>query len=475
MACVGDVASEPVAASSDASASDAPLGQTDADIPDASLPEPELPCKADDAPGDGVYVSPDGDDATGSGTALLPFKTITAGLTAAVAAQKSNVYLAEGTYPEPLTFDGSRQGVFVRGGFLRTGESWRRDCAPGFRSRTILASPTSVGVRVTGVTKPTGLDAMTVATRGSGVSSNDTAGESCFGVVVTGDGSVFKLSRVKVLAGAGGKGGGAISPGAAATSACDGRNGCSAAPPRQGKNGDGAKAPTEQGTFTAKGFVGVDGKAGGPGTEGDNGTAGLQGSAMTCAIPGQGQCQSGGDQCVHTAGAAGYAPSGTCGCGGLAGAAGGPGRSGGASVALLVSGAGTIVSIDDSALVTTGGGDGSPGGTGGPGGAPSDGAPGPAKSCPQDNGPSKPPGPECGCVGMSDRSFSGGAKGGAGMPGGAGGAGSGGVGGDSVIVVAIGGARALRTGDHGQLQRGPEGRGAGGAPNGRSIDELTLP
>jgi len=444
------------------------------DVPGSSLPEPALPCDPAEVPREGVFVSPDGNDTSGDGSRLLPLRTITAGLTTAAAAQLENVYVAQGTYAEALSFDASRQGVNVLGGWIRTGDTWKRDCETGFRSRTLVASPTNVGVRVDGATKPTALDALTIATRATCASKPDTGGESCYGVFITGNGTVIRLSRVKVLAGAGGAGGAAITPGPGGTSTCNGLSDCSLAP-RPGTPGAAASASGDQGTLAASGFVPVDGLRGQSGGRGDNGTRGNVGATMTCATPGVGQCQSGGNQCIGGALLAGNAPSGTCGCGGLGGAGGGPGRGGGASVALYVAGAGAVVGLDDCALVASKGGDGSPGSAGGEGGPPSAGVNGTPASCPQDNGPSSAPGPDCGCVGMMDKSFAGGAKGSDGARGGKGGDGSGGAGGDSIPLVILAGARVVASGEHGQRQAGAPGRGAAGSPDGRSLESFTAP
>lgn len=445
------------------------------DLPDTSIPEPALPCDADETKEDGIHVSPDGSDETGNGTPLLPYKTIRAAMTAATAAFKTSIFVAEGTYPEALVFDATRQGFIVKGGWLRSGDTWRRDCEAGFRTRTVIASPSNVGVRVTGVTKPTGLDALTIATKAVAATTDDVSGESCIGVLVVGDGSVFRLSRAKVVAGAGGAGGKALTPPTPGASPCNGVSDCSSSAPAIGGAGTTPPPTMEQGKFLSAAFKPADGSGGGSGGKGGHGTPGGAGAAMTCATPGIGQCQSGGDQCVHGASAAGNAPSGKCGCGGLPGSGGGPGRGGGASVALLVSGAGAIVSVENTALLSSKGGDGSPGGGAGAGGAPTAGSPGANASCPQDNGPSTTPGPACGCVGKNDKSFTGGPKGGDGSPGGNGGAGSGGAGGDSIAFVTVGTARVIVDGAAGQLQHGAPGHGAGGAMNGRAMDSFVAP
>jgi hypothetical protein len=440
-------------------AQDAEVAQEDGDAA-AVLPEPDLPCDPSEIPADGIHVSADGSDEAGNGSPLLPFKSIGAGVAAAAAAFKSTVYVAEGIYPEALELDEARQGLLVKGGWLRSGDTWRRDCESGFRARTVIASPSNVGVRVTGVTKPTGLEALTIATKATGRRDADAAGESCIGVWVTGDGSAFRLSRVKVIAGGGGAGGEASTPMQQGAVSCNGHDDCTTAP-SVGRTGDSAPAPSAQGTYDAAGFVPIDGLGGGSGGPGTNGTPGGLGA--------------GHDVCVHGTTPSGNAPPGKCGCGGLPGLGGRAGRGGGASVALLVYGAGAIVSVDDTALVAGKAGDGSAGAAGALGGKPGSSSNGAPASCPSDNGPSTSPGPACGCVGKNEKGYSGGLAGGHGAAGGNGGTGSGGGGGDSIGFVTVGTAKVLVEGSFGQIVHGPAGLGAGGASEGRAMERFAAP
>jgi len=285
--------------------------------------EPILPCDENERPtvADGVFASTDGDDSAGNGTPLLPFRTINRSITAAVAGSKKRIYVAEGTYAESLAFDGARQGFVVSGAWKRAGDAWSRDCSQGFRTRTVVASPSNIAVRVSGVTTTTGLDALTVATKGTCA-----AGESCFGIFVSGANTVFSLKRVRVVAGSGGSGLAPRSPAPSGNRVCNGTSDCS-----NGAAGGTADAgnPGGPGSFTEAGFVPGDGLGGGTGTVGAHGTPGGPGNPTTCANAGVGQCNFGGDQCIHGASSGPRTAPGRCGCGGLGG--GGCGGGGGES------------------------------------------------------------------------------------------------------------------------------------------------
>ena len=155
------------------------------------------PCDPNERPADGSFVSVSGNDTTGDGSASLPLKSIRQGLAAAAAAGKSVVYVDQGTYPESLALTTANSGVTVRGGFRATGATWQRDCSDGARAKTVVASPTNVGARVTGVTQKTTLESLTILTRASGSSSPGQAGESCYGVFVAGAGSPVSLVDVQ--------------------------------------------------------------------------------------------------------------------------------------------------------------------------------------------------------------------------------------------------------------------------------------
>lgn len=457
----------------DRSEAAADAGSDVVSIPDGPV-DPPLPCDASETPADGIFVSAtDGNDASGNGTKLLPYKTVASAMTAALATGKKVINLAEGTYPEALSFDATHQGLTVVGGWLRAGDAWTRDCSLGFRSKTIVASPTNVAVRVNNVTQPTALESLTVATKATCASAAGAPGETCIGVLVTGTGSIFRMKTVKVLAGRAGDGGSVSAPAAQGNVPCDGYTGCTASP-QTGKVGDGG-AGAAPGAFTTAGWTPGEGHGGAPGTNGQNGAPGGPGQVKMCASAGQGQCQSGGDQCVHGASNQGTAPAGKCGCGGLGGLGGVAGHGGGSSVALFVSGAGAKVAIEATSLVA---GDGGQGSAGSAGGAPGPGAPGTNGanvSCPADNGPSTSPGPTCGCVGIGTNTANGGPAGGAGAPGGGGGGGTGGAGGASYAQVTASGAQVLTTGPLIQLAYGAPGAGPPGSPAGSAGATFNVP
>jgi hypothetical protein len=96
---------------------------------DSTKPASQGGCSIDDT--DGFFVSPNGSD-TADGSKTTPFLTIGKGiLAAAAAAQKPNVYVCAGTYPENLVIQNAPAGVALHGGF---------DCA----SWTQMSAPTTV-------------------------------------------------------------------------------------------------------------------------------------------------------------------------------------------------------------------------------------------------------------------------------------------------------------------------------------------
>ena len=62
----------------------------------------------------GPYVSTNGDDVSGDGSKINPFKTIHRGIEEAVLLGSNNVYISEGTYPEHVLMS---NGVSIRGGY----------------------------------------------------------------------------------------------------------------------------------------------------------------------------------------------------------------------------------------------------------------------------------------------------------------------------------------------------------------------
>jgi hypothetical protein len=421
-------------------------------------------CDTNDIPADAVFVASGA--LAGDGSRLRPFGTIAAGLQGASALGKKRVVLRNGTYAESVEFAAAHSGVFVEGGYRSEGASWSRDCEAGVASRTVIASPGSVGVSVSGLTQTAGLMRLTVTTAAKGKTANDLDGESVYGVRVIGKGQTFRLEDVVVEAGAGGDGGAVTQvPSAPETSACDRVNDCSAtdpAVPGVGAPGSAVAA----GRFEAQGYVptaGSRGAAGPAGKHGKKGTANSLVCRVSCScrdtVSG---CQQG---CGSCSGDAPRYAWGQCGCGGLGGLGGFGGRAGGASVAVFASGANTVVALVRSALRSSDGGAGTAGGAGGPGGPGAPGALGSAVYCPESCG--TPAGcPNAGC-GQQGTWISSGAAGGMGVQGGKGGPGGGGSGGPSFTLVAVSGASVLPD-PATTVAFGAAGKGASGSAAGEA-------
>lgn len=443
---------------------EAGTSSADADVPDAPY-EPPPPCDAAEAPGAGVYVSAAFGLPGGLGTSATPLKSIAAGLDAAAAAGATRVYVDEGTYPEALKFDDRHVGIVVEGGWKGSEAGWRRDCAEGFRARTIVESPELVGVTVE-VTKPgaaSGLASLTVTTRAPAPPAPAAPGETTVGVLVRGPAS-FRLATVKVVAARGGAGG-AVPPatGQVASAACGAcASGAAGTPAPAAPSGRAA-------AFTDEGFAPGDGAEGAGGGTGLAGTPGGAGQTSTCAVQTTGQCNDAVNPpfCGFINGTISATP-GRCGCGGAGGAGGGAGRGGGASVALLVLGEGTVA-LDHANLTAVGGGAGSPGGAGAEGAAGEAGRAGTNATCFTASMQSGAQGPACSCQLASPKTLLGGPTGGRGGAGGKGAAGSGGAGGPAHAWVVVGGAGSpgVLADPATVLVAGPGGAGAG-APAGES-------
>lgn len=412
-----------------------------------------------------VYVSPDGDDNTGSGSPEKPLASLGQAIKLAAASASKLVIANQGTYKESVVIDAAVAGVSVRGGFERTGSVWDRDCDPMARQKTVIDSPSTIGVRVDGVQAK--LQTLTVLTKATGATTSGKAGESQYGVFVTGDSASVSLVDVRVVAGSGGDGGDAVKAISSQATPCDGLTNCSTG----GAGLDaaaGSDAPAS--TFDPSGHVPGNGGDASTAESGKNGTAGLDdGTTKTgCHSPGcAGVCSSG--TCAPLGSSFSVkGAKGTCGCGGVGGLSGGGGWGGGASVALFVAGKG-VVTVAFSELTSQKGGKGSAGKAAAAGAIGTDGAKGATATCHTTCYSASP----CGNCEQSSELASGGTKGGMGGKGGDGKPGGNGAGGASIGIVRVGGA--LVTLSDGSVSNpGQGGLGAGSAPAGQSATELIV-
>ncbi|HWB74490.1 MAG TPA: hypothetical protein VG755_06035, partial [Nannocystaceae bacterium] len=183
-------------------ASSTSVGSHDGSSSDTGVPE----CDPD-AVADGVFASAaSGDDVAGDGTAMRPVATIGLAIKVALASEQRTIYLDEGVYDEAVGLPDAPLGLVIEGGWVRIGAQWSIDCSDDVVQRTVIAAPASSSfvVEASGVTHPSALRRMTLATKASGASPEDASGESIYGVRVLGEGSVLALEDVVVNAGDGG-------------------------------------------------------------------------------------------------------------------------------------------------------------------------------------------------------------------------------------------------------------------------------
>lgn len=412
-------------------ATDSTAGDTAGDtvvVPDGVSDVPiGPPCSPAELPAAGaVFVSVgSGNDGTGDGSALTPFKTIAKGILLAKSRAAPAIVLDQGIYTEAVILQDLDAGLVVQGGWKRLGAVWSRVCDANARDLTLIQSPASVGVGVQNAKKRSGLQHLTVTTKAVA-----DVGGSSMGVVVRGQ-SLFFLDDVVVLASKGGAGAATPDTPAAASPTCDPFTGCTTASATggNGANGAGAKA----GTFTFDGFVAGNG---GDGTVGGNGTNGTPGAAGTSS--GTDECNwgcSGSSGCNGSLKTTKLGGTGKCGCGGIGGPFGKGGKGGGASLGLFVHGSLAAVDVVRSVVTAADGGNGQNGGAGAGPSSPTKGAVGEVTLC-----------YNSGCTGDvsacyyagTPKSLPGGSAGGDGKTGGKGGDGGGGAGGPSYAIVHVG-------------------------------------
>ena len=448
-----------------AGGADAAVGGSSGSAGDASVDVPAPTCDPSEKPDSkAVFVSPNGDDTTGSGSEDKPLASLGQAIKVAAASALKLVIADQGTYKEGVTIDSKVAGVAIRGGYQRTGSVWSRDCDPQARKKTVIDSPSNIGVRINDVEAR--LETLTVLTKATGATSAGASGESQYGVFVTGDDASVSLIDVRVVAGAGGDGGAALKTIPASVAACNGLTNCgNGAAGTQGAAGSDAPPAA----FDPSGHLPGNGEDAKPASPGKNGAAGQAGGTKAgcmgkgCAgVCSDQNCAAYGPQHQETGG------TGTCGCGGPGGASGGGGWGGGASVALFVAGKG-VVAVAFSELTCLDGGKGSPGKSGEPGSVGANGGKGADTTCWGACSSEA----TCGNCAQAQTTAGGGAKGGPGGTGGDGARGGDAAGGPSIAVVRIGGA--LVTLSNGSLPNPSKGGlGAGNAPAGKSANELIL-
>lgn len=389
----------------------------------------------------GVFVA-QGGAMSSCGSVAAPCGSVTAAL-AAVAQSggtKTIVYVAESSTPyiEQVTLPA---GVTIQGGWTYTGGGqWAHPCALDPTQTVIQAPAGDDRVIIANFDGTSTLETLEVSNP-----TTASAGESLYGVFVTGANTALILSNVSVHVAAGGAGipaTGTVTNGMTPSSCSSGTG--------VGAGTAGTAGTTTAGGYSASGYAPGNGGPGGPGGSGANGTAApaVPSPCTTtvtycktvcpilappyCTQPSQYECG-----CGYTEPSCPTA--GTNGCGGTGGSGGNGGNGGGASVGVFVGGSSVVfqaVAGHATALSPGAGGNGSNGQTGGTGGGASDGTAG----NPGINGSENcSDGTNGACVSCTVvPGTPGGAKGGNGLAGGAGGTGGGGAGGDSLCYATFG-------------------------------------
>ncbi len=354
------------------------------------------------------FVSVSGAD-TNPGTQAGPFRTLEHALTQArLTSTKRQIVLEEGQHvASRLSIDGGLSGLVIEGAAV-SATTWRRLCGAARATATTVtvASTTALALRDGAFT----LRALQLVGADAGVGAVSTYG-------VFGENVALTLEDVVVRAGRGGQ---PVQPPRPAQ--VTGQTACNTSTPGSGANGaaGGAAPPAVIGRFSAAGYLAPAASLGAVGGAGATGTAATP-RVETCRRCDCGNCMPGNGSVTE--------PVGDPGCGGLGGMGGPPGPNGGASVAVFLSGASSVV-LRNALLVSSTGGDGAAGAPGGLGAAGAAGTMGPLW-CPMTVTCAGTGGRNCGTCGIDTESghrFTGsaGGNGGPGGPGGPGGAGSGG-------------------------------------------------
>lgn len=390
------------------------------------------PCE-DDVAGDGIYVSPSGQQGA-TGTASTPVRTIAAGIELAGSQKKTTVYIEEGAYGESVVIGESfGKAIILDGGWRRISGKWTRLCG-ATASTTTIQSPNGRALEVNNSPGKVRVRHLTLTT----YADVPEPGRTHYGVFAVGTPTKpvsLDLEDVVLAPGKGEDGAPAKDADPAAPRACDGRSDC--ANGTSGGPGKAAEAPSK-GTFTSAGYVLPISATGGQGAPGGNGSkGGAATSYSACDV----SCVISGGLCTPAKGSKSV-PAGTCGCGGEGGKGGPAGKAGGGSIGLFVSGSAKVVVLASS-IRTQVGGNGSPPGKSAKGASGTAGKATPETCC-ANICPSSAPGTACTsatptapntCTDVRPAIPAGGDGG----LGGEGGVGAHGLGGPSICVVAQGG------------------------------------
>jgi len=404
---------------------------------------PEPTCDPNESPPtDAIYVSAkEGDDNASQGSPEQPLQSLSNAIKLAVHNQIGKIILDQGTYKEAVVLS-LQDPLVIMGGWIKVGTAWTRDCSQTARNKTLLHSPTSTGLQITG-NSSVSLQTMVIQSTGTNNAAPDNqSGESCYGVFVSG--AELSMNDVTIRACGGQDGGKANKYEEVQPPDCSQLQGTGCSMGEHGGSGSGGQDAKEAGTFTLNGYTPANGQHGNYGSNGNNGTPGNPGNTAQCYEKGcTGQQVSGSCPSNHYCG--NETPQkdtssqpGSCGCGGRGGSGGAGGRGGGGSFGIYATGNASVL-VKNSRVEAASGGNGSPGQTGQIGLNGLDGKQGDSVMCYTQCKPMQV-GEKCNCEQPGSYQLAGGEKGGKGGNGGNGGPGGAGSGGPSIAALIHGSA-----------------------------------
>lgn len=404
---------------------------------------PEPTCDPNESPPtDAIYVSAkEGDDNASQGSPEQPLQSLSNAIKLAVHNQIGKIILDQGTYKEAVVLS-LQDPLVIMGGWIKVGTSWTRDCSQTARNKTLLHSPTSTGLEITG-NNSVSLQTMVIQSTGTNNAAPDNqSGESCYGVFVSG--AQLSMNDVTIRACGGQDGGKADKLEEVQPPDCSQLQGAGCSTGVSGTSGGGGENADVAGQFTANGYIPQYGQHGISGQNGKNGKQGKSGNSAQCYGKGcagtqvSGPCPSNHFCGNETPQKDTSSQPGSCGCGGRGGGGGAGGRGGGGSFGIYATGNASVL-VKNSRVEAASGGNGSPGQQGNNGLTGLDGETGNNAICYTQCKPTQV-GANCNCEQPDSYVLAGGEKGGKGGDGGNGGPGGAGSGGPSIAALIHGSA-----------------------------------
>jgi len=215
---------------------------------------PEPTCDPNESPPtDAIYVSAkEGDDNASQGSPEQPLQSLSNAIKLAVHNQIGKIILDQGTYKEAVVLS-LQDPLVIMGGWIKVGTAWTRDCSQTARNKTLLHSPTSTGLQITG-NSSVSLQTMVIQSTGTNNAAPDNqSGESCYGVFVSG--AELSMNDVTIRACGGQDGGKANKYEEVQPPDCSQLQGTGCSMGEHGGSGSGGQDAKEAGTFTLNGYT----------------------------------------------------------------------------------------------------------------------------------------------------------------------------------------------------------------------------